>query len=536
MREARVQGQLEHPAVVPVYDLGVDPEGNIYFTMKRIRGVTLEEIIQGLRRAPREYEKRWSRRRLLTAFSQVCLAVDFAHQRGVLHRDLKPANVMLGDYGEVYVLDWGIAKVQGSPDMPVRASVDIELPGPRADTLPGAVLGTPGYLAPEQLRGEPGRMGPWSDVYSLGAVLFELLTLVELHGRTSLAHLAASTLAGADARPSVRAPDRDVPPELEEILVEATALDPADRYQSARELNEAVERYLDGERDEERRRELSAEHAESASSYAARARASSGPSALEERRHAMREVGRALALDPENELAMRTMVELLSDPPRHTPPEVEHELAESQFAQTRWLGRVGGLAYVGLFAYLPFFAWVGVRQWEGVALFYTFAVLTGVASLAAALKRRPPVGLVLAVLVLSNATFAAASAFFGPWLVTPALVAINTAAFSLHLSKSHRLLSMAVGVAAVAVPVALDLLGLLPASQVFTDAGMLITPGSLSFPRIPMTVFLTVISIGTVLTGAISVTRVRDVLNETEHRLHVHNWHMRELLAPERRR
>ncbi len=112
LRETRIQGQLEHPSIVPVYDLGLDDDGSTYFTMKCLRGMTLKQVLRGLRDEDAEIVRKYNRRRLLTAFSSVCLTIDFAHSRGVLHRDLKPSNVMLGNYGEVYVLDWGIAKLK----------------------------------------------------------------------------------------------------------------------------------------------------------------------------------------------------------------------------------------------------------------------------------------------------------------------------------------------------------------------------------------------------------------------------------------
>ena len=111
VREARVQGQLEHPAVVPVHDFGVDDDGRLFFTMKRIRGQTLAQILERLAGHDRDTELKFTRHKLLSAFVQVCLAVEYAHKRGVIHRDLKPSNIMLGDFGEVYVLDWGLAKL-----------------------------------------------------------------------------------------------------------------------------------------------------------------------------------------------------------------------------------------------------------------------------------------------------------------------------------------------------------------------------------------------------------------------------------------
>src|SRR5262249_17778837 len=116
LHEARVQGQLEHPSIVPVYDLDLDEQGRPFFTMKRVRGLTLERVLERLREDDPDVVKRFSNRKLLTALAQVCLRIDYAHARGVLHRDLKPGNIMLGDFGEVYVLDWGLAKVVGEEE------------------------------------------------------------------------------------------------------------------------------------------------------------------------------------------------------------------------------------------------------------------------------------------------------------------------------------------------------------------------------------------------------------------------------------
>ena len=243
-REVWVQGQLEHPAVVPVYDLDATPQGWPYFTMRRVGGRTLTDIIR-----IGDHEA-YSRRRLLSAFSQVCLAVDYAHQRGIVHRDLKPSNVMLGDFGEVYVLDWGLAKTvdeHGLPTPDAAASGDVfgDL-GDSGETVEGEVLGTPGYMAPEQLDGVNGIVGPHSDVYALGAVLFELVTSEPLHPRATPQQAIGSTIGGADARAHARYPDREVPPEIEAICVRATQYDRADRFESARALHLAVERFLCG--------------------------------------------------------------------------------------------------------------------------------------------------------------------------------------------------------------------------------------------------------------------------------------------------
>src|SRR5664279_1075390 len=139
LREAKVQGRLDHPAIVPVYELAHDTEGRPFFVMKRLVGVTLADVL-----ARHTGDLRYTRQKLLRAFADVCLAVELAHSRGVIHRDLKPANIMLGDFGEVYVLDWGIARVVGETDPELHSPAT----GDQQLTQAGAILGTPGYMAP----------------------------------------------------------------------------------------------------------------------------------------------------------------------------------------------------------------------------------------------------------------------------------------------------------------------------------------------------------------------------------------------------
>src|SRR3954467_1599549 len=160
LREARIQARLDHPAIVPVYELGTDADGRPYFTMKRLAGVTLS----------RKLSENGPVQPLLRAFVDVCLAIQLAHSRGVVHRDLKPSNIMLGDYGEVYVLDWGVARVLTETRRTTGPSLVVD---PDDGTTVGAILGTPGYMAPEQVRGHEA--GSKADVYALGAILFEIL-------------------------------------------------------------------------------------------------------------------------------------------------------------------------------------------------------------------------------------------------------------------------------------------------------------------------------------------------------------------------
>jgi serine/threonine-protein kinase len=245
LREAQVTGQLEHPGIVPVYELGRRPDDSApFYTMRFVRGRTLAE-------AARAYHQRRQRgeagplelRELLTALVGVCNAVAYAHSRGVLHRDLKPQNVVLGDYGEVMVLDWGLAKVTGVADgeaAPVAVEAGVGDTGER--TIAGQVLGTPAYMAPEQAEGRPDLLDERTDIYGLGAVLYEVLT-------------GQPPFAGPDTTAVLRqvvheppTPPRAVvagtPRALEAVCLKALAKKPAERYASAKELAAEVERWL----------------------------------------------------------------------------------------------------------------------------------------------------------------------------------------------------------------------------------------------------------------------------------------------------
>src|SRR5262245_13723505 len=166
LEEARIGGQLQHPGVVPVHELGT-ADGLPYFTMKLVRGRTLAELLQE-RSSPAD-----GLPRLLQVFEQVCQTVAYAHSRGILHRDLKPDNIMVGAFGEVQVMDWGLAKVLDRPgeEGTVHPASDVRL-----QTQAGTVAGTPAYMAPEQARGEVGQLDARADVFGLGAILCAILT------------------------------------------------------------------------------------------------------------------------------------------------------------------------------------------------------------------------------------------------------------------------------------------------------------------------------------------------------------------------
>jgi len=529
LREARVQGQLEHPAVPPVYDVGTDESGAAFFTMKRVRGVTLTEVIEGWVENEPEVLERFTVRRMLTDFAQVCLAVDFAHRHGVVHRDLKPDNIMFGGYGEVYVLDWGVAKILAERDERQGTIHGIDVGELEARATGGSLLGTPAFMAPEQLLDEPTAGRPGCDVYSLGCILFELLTGLPANDGETVRDVITNTLRGLEVTPSTRAPYRPVAPELEEICVRATARQPDQRYQSARELHDAVERHLDGRRNEELRRDLARVHAESAAEAVVYIQGAPEAS-LGERRRAMQEIGRSLALDPANEQAVDAMVRLLAQPPRELPAEVKRELALSDENQWRWTGRVAGVAYLSLAMYIPLMLWSGVLCWSTLLVYYSMAMASAVAAFTVAFTNRPRSWMILGAAVTSTLCQASTVGFFGPLVLTPALVATNTSGYAILLRGWQRWFVVGFSCVIVYGLVMLELLDITPTRYVFSAEGMTIRPGAIGLRLAPTVVFLGVAALATILTSTVAVSRIRDSLTDAERKLYLYAWQIRQLV------
>ncbi|MEZ4393159.1 MAG: serine/threonine-protein kinase [Polyangiales bacterium] len=193
--EVRALGALDHPNIVPVHDVGVTPEGKYFYVMKYIQGETLETVIERLAEGSPEHHARYPFSRRMEVFTAVLRAVQYAHAQGYVHRDLKPANIMVGPYGEVVVMDWGLARRMRDPVETLPSSPSVPPSGPRARTLDGSLLGTPAYMSPEQSRGELHLVDETSDMYALGVILHELLTLRHyLHAQTTV----TATLLGVD--------------------------------------------------------------------------------------------------------------------------------------------------------------------------------------------------------------------------------------------------------------------------------------------------------------------------------------------------
>jgi serine/threonine-protein kinase len=530
IREARVQGQLEHPAIVPVYDLGIDPGGSIFFTMKYLRGMTLAQVIRGLRHKDKEIVKHYSRRRLVSAFASVCLAVDFAHARGVVHRDLKPSNIMLGDFGEVYVLDWGIAKLkEPEPDRGIAVEDSLE---EDVQTAAGKILGTFGYMAPEQALGRGAALDKRSDVYSLGAILFELLTLEPLIPKSTWNEMLSTTLKGASANARERAPDKDVPPELEAVCVKATRLDAADRYASAREIHEAVERYLDGDRDVEVRSQLALKFARAADEAAMKS-VFGGPGSEDARRDALREVARALALDPSNAEAMRALGRIVTELPATMPNEVKAEVDAATAARRRLQLRDGARAnFLGTALVVPFGLWMGVRSAPlfGMTLLFMLAAVVLQAAASRSEGRRPTHGLVYASYVCNVAAGLLIGRAFGPLFVMPMLLALLTFAYCMSHAAMYRLAVLVTGALAILGSVGLELSGLVEPAYMFHDGAITVLPNAVMLPKVPTITALVVASLFLAVAPGVIMGRLQDSLKEAEKRSAMHVWHLKQLL------
>ncbi|MEM7231576.1 MAG: protein kinase [Planctomycetota bacterium] len=272
LEEAQVTAQLDHPGVVPVHELGLSPDGRVYFTMRLVQGRELGTVFELARRE----DPAWSLTRVLGVMVKVCQTLAYAHSKGVVHRDLKPGNVMVGNYGEVYVMDWGLAKVKGAED---KHDLRIPEPEPREEeprsnspgesklttqrseenspvvTIDGTILGTPAYMAPEQAQGKLDLVDERSDIYSLGAILYTMLTgqiPYVRKGESATAKTILAMLRGWGKYGFVQPPqsilevDPNAAPELVAICERAMSRERDERYESCVALSEDLQAYLDG--------------------------------------------------------------------------------------------------------------------------------------------------------------------------------------------------------------------------------------------------------------------------------------------------
>ena len=505
LREAKIQGTLNHPAIPPVHELAHDADGRPFFVMKRLTGITLSKILSDQAAG---LGLRYPLQRLLNAFADVCLAVELAHTRGIVHRDLKPANIMLGEFGEVYVLDWGVAKIIGHSDpaiVPLRDSS----PGMQQATQAGTVVGTEGYMSPEQQKGDVELDGR-ADVYALGAVLYEILT-----GKRFDPKVPATQ----------KAPDKDIPPELEEACLEATVLDRDKRLGSARELGARVQRYLDGDRDVAMRRRLAAEHL-------VRAHVAASTADDESQRAAMREAGRALALDPTLTGAADLVGRLMLEPPKTMPAEVKETIAAEERLANRRHARVALLAYLGYAAVIPGLAMIGIREWTPIAVFGGIILLLLVT---ATFRMRFPdrIAPAVATIIGNAAMIGLIGRMFSPYLIAPGLAALTIVIMngSSRFRDRSLLLLMIIGMGIGTVGSGLlEFTGVLHQTLTFADDHILIRSGVLELNEVPLQLGLALYAFGLVFAAGMLSHTLGRANDDSQRRLHLQAWRLRQLV------
>jgi serine/threonine protein kinase len=265
--EAQITGQLEHPNIVPVHELSVDDDGQPYYTMKMVRGTTLKDVLASISAGDAAAIAKYSLPALVTIFQKVCDGVAFAHGHQVIHRDLKPANIMLGDYGEVLVMDWGLAKTlkghrtEGGRELQFAKFADADDSGAAEFTMAGTILGTPAYMSPEQASGKVDGLDGRSDIYALGAILFHILHLRAPYTGQKAVQIIPKVQRGAiewkdsaasrsdTSRPATRRgylPSGQIPDSLLAVVRKAMAFEREQRYATVEDLQADVSAYQNG--------------------------------------------------------------------------------------------------------------------------------------------------------------------------------------------------------------------------------------------------------------------------------------------------
>ncbi|TNE48223.1 MAG: hypothetical protein EP343_16555 [Deltaproteobacteria bacterium] len=250
LQEARVTGFLEHPNIMPIYDMGEEKDGTPFYTMRLLPPKDLSDILK---------EGDTSLMQLVRILQQVCMGLEYAHSQGVVHRDIKPANILLGQFGEVVIADWGVAKVLSHEW--VGTSPEGLLPSGT-----GRLKGTPAFMAPEQIK--EGLISPFVDQYAVGVMLYQILTGALPFFDDNVYTVLFQICSMEPVRPSQRAPERVIPEELEDICLTMLAKSPHERYSSCREVYEKLEEFLEGTQDRERRHQAAMVRVQSASTFA----------------------------------------------------------------------------------------------------------------------------------------------------------------------------------------------------------------------------------------------------------------------------
>jgi eukaryotic-like serine/threonine-protein kinase len=264
IEEAQIAAQLDHPNILPIYDLTTDGQGNPFYAMKLVKGDTLETLISKLKDKNPETLKEYPLSRLLQLFIKICDGMSFAANRNVVHRDLKPENIMIGPFGEVFIMDWGIAKVIDSKKSRHQTSANPQDSIDRLSkddtfniqtTMQGQILGTPGFMAPEQVINS-SQADIHADIYALGSIFYNILCLVPPHSEIDIKTLMKNKISGNIPSPEQRVnaanidlihlPGKQIPPSLSAVCQKAMALNSCERYNTPKELEKDIQAYLDG--------------------------------------------------------------------------------------------------------------------------------------------------------------------------------------------------------------------------------------------------------------------------------------------------
>ena len=246
LREARLTASLQHQNIIPVYDLGIDQKNQPYFTMKLIEGENLNDIIKRIREGNRGYQSKYKLRTLIDIFLKICDAVAYAHSHNIVHLDLKPHNIQISDHGEVLLCDWGLARRLEEKQTVNFSSAQLKSLDDKESTLDTYIKGTPGYMSPEQASGHWNETSKKTDTFSLGAILYTILTLEVPFENSSLERMINDTVNGSIIVPSYLAPERDIPDALERICIKCMEVDKIARYVSVRKLADDIRSWEEG--------------------------------------------------------------------------------------------------------------------------------------------------------------------------------------------------------------------------------------------------------------------------------------------------
>ena len=252
VREAKITGNLEHPNIVPIHDIGISENGTPYFTMKLLKGETLASVLKKLKDGDPEYVEKWTLTRLLMVFRKICNGIGFAHTKNVVHLDLSPENVQLGEFGDVLVLDWGLAKIIGDQDDLDEDFTDEDIDkasyqdGMPLMTMDGDIKGTPGYMAPEQAAGRNTERDVRTDIYALGAILYSILTYEPPVRTQQVDKMLADTIEGRINPIRKNLVRHHIPSAMIAVTLKALRLDAGRRYQSVREMRKEIDAFISG--------------------------------------------------------------------------------------------------------------------------------------------------------------------------------------------------------------------------------------------------------------------------------------------------